>query len=257
MPLLCCSCAAPGDDRALYLLEATGQRYCLSCLGHKLDDLLGATLPQLPAQASLPLSSAVRSEELKRLASKAAAPSLESARQLVTHTLTQPGASLSCPCCEQRVQAYRRRVHRSMALFLVAMTRRWAAWTGATREDWAKQPRGPYIHRNDVAHTANDYPYLRMFGALGAPLDERGWPLEGLTEALEGEPGKVKPGWWRPTPTALAWMRGEVLIPAWLEVYNGGVMARADEGLTLQEALAEPFCLEDVLGAAHQAARRA
>lgn len=176
------------------------------------------------------------------------------ARHKVELTLAAEGEAMCCPVCDQRVQAYRRRPHTSMCLFLVELVRVWAR----REHDWEADPRGPWVHRREVGHAANDYSYLERFGALdGEDRGETMEPVEGLIEALPGEPGKVKPGWWRPTPTALRWMRGECEVRAWVDLYNGSIIWRSEGGVRFVDAIGGTFDLEDVMGGAVSAARRA
>lgn len=179
---------------------------------------------------------------------------IANARGVIARTLASEGSACQCPVCDQRVQAYRRRPHTSMCRFLAELVRIWAG----REHDWEADPRGPWVHRNEVGHVANDYSYLARFGAVdGDDVGESMEPVEGLIEALPGEPGKVKPGWWRPTPTALRWMRGEVKVRAWVEIYNGSIVWRAPDGVSFTEALGEAFDLDDAMGAARAAAARA
>lgn len=175
------------------------------------------------------------------------------ARHAVARVLSSEGGVMDCPVCDQRVQTYRRRPHTSMCLFLVDMVRVWAA----REHDWTADARGPWVHRREVNHAANDYSYLALFGRLdGEDVGESMTPVEGLIEALPGEPGKVKPGWWRPTPTALAWIKGECEVRAWVDLYNGAIVWRSAEGVTFKDAVGDGFDLEDVMGVARDAARR-
>lgn len=172
--------------------------------------------------------------------------SLELARASVLGVIEQPGESCACPCCGQRVQTYQRRPTRSMCGFLRALMR-----LQSERAD------GAYTHRREVQHLSNDYSYLALFAPVGSAVDDAGWPIEGVIHALPGEAGKVRPGWWRVTPTGIAWMRGELEVVSAVGVYNGGVVWTSDETVSFVDALGEPFDLADVLGSAHSAARRA
>ncbi len=123
-----------------------------------------------------------------------------------------------CPCCDQLVKVYRRKINAQMATAAAWMARR----GGDGYIDMSTAP--PEILRN------REYSRLAL------------WML------VEAEPGRnasgSKRGRWRLTDLGRSFVRGSLRVPRCLYVLNGKVVDASRETLTIAEV--EGFSLDEV-----------
>lgn len=119
-----------------------------------------------------------------------------------------------CPLCTQHAKTYRRKINAGMARSLIAMYQ-------VGRLDWVHLP-----------------------SQIGARSREEGklayW---GLVEEnpLKREDGG-RPGEWRVTQAGEAFIRGRVLLPKYVQVYNGKVLGfDMTELVSIKDAIGEKF----------------
>jgi hypothetical protein len=107
-----------------------------------------------------------------------------------------------CPCCGQKVKAYKRMLRANHVRFLVDLVRK------TTREE-------PWIHYRECFFQGRDYNYLSHFGL--AEFRERGL--------------------WRATTRGQIFVLGQTTVPAWIEVYNNSVIREASQHVSVRECL--------------------
>lgn len=126
-----------------------------------------------------------------------------------------------CPVCTQFAKVYQRRIHRTMARYLIAMYR--------------EAPGGSYV---DVMRLAGkDSPDL---------VKTRYW---GLLEAMPGEreDGSNRLGWWRLTDAGRAFVEGAITVPKYARLYDGRCLGFDGEGVTIRDALGARFNYDDLM----------
>lgn len=134
-----------------------------------------------------------------------------------------------CPCCRQLAKVYRRRINSGMAVALIKLYR-----AGGT--DWVHKP----TVLAGVGAAARDESLLRYWGLLQEHDDKR--------------PDGGRAGWWRVTELGARFVRGEVLVPAWVHLYDSrpvhlpGMRTFAEEQVSIQTCLGKRFDWAELMG---------
>ena len=144
--------------------------------------------------------------------------SLSEARAFVSDRLDD---GLTCPCCDQHAQVYRRRINRGQAESLIRL---YALC--------AQSPNG-WVH----------------VSVLGARSREEGklahW---GLVEEGSLKPDGGRGGYWRITSLGRRFVRGEALVPKYVWMYNARpVKFSTDERVSIHDVINDPFRLSELL----------
>jgi hypothetical protein len=129
-----------------------------------------------------------------------------------------------CPCCKQFAKVYHRKINSSMAHDLILMWRAFGI-------EWG------YL------------PDLRKQRSLKGNREEsklRYWNL--VEEESERRPDGGRNGWWRVTPTGMAFVLGESTVPKYAYVYDGRLL-KLDGGeyVTIRDALGTKFHYRDLM----------
>jgi len=116
----------------------------------------------------------------------------------VQEALTK-GVFYTCPCCEQKVKRYPRRLHKTLWRALQYITRCGEAGANA----W------------DIMKACNSTDYSKL-------------ALWELTE-------KVGLAQWKVTEKGKAFLRGEVTIPKFVFTYNNTILGHSEEQMTVKD----------------------
>jgi hypothetical protein len=130
----------------------------------------------------------------------------------------------TCPCCDQYVKVYHRKLTAMTARILIEM------WVRAGQE-WVWLPSMPEGKHGDTAKA-------RYWGLIEAP-----------TEPLSRPDGSTRVGWWRLTDLGAQWVRGEASVPAYALVYNGQLLELDGSrgATTVRDALGTRFNYTDLM----------
>lgn len=120
-----------------------------------------------------------------------------------------------CPCCRQYVKEYRRSIHTSMALVLVALHKHFAANPGL---EWLHVSKFPINERFNIN---GDYNYLRHWGLL--------------------EPHPEFTGHWRVTELGRMFVRGDARVPKTVFLFNNERVGASEQTISIQDALGNTF----------------
>lgn len=127
-------------------------------------------------------------------------------------------AGVTCPCCTQRAQCYKRKLNASTARILIEMLR--LSGTGQKRA-WVNIPRLG-LGRADEAKA-------------------RYWGLIEPMPGVRGD-GSTRTGWWRLTDRGVAFVRGATSVPKYVYLYNGRMVGQSDgEKVTITDVLGTKF----------------
>jgi hypothetical protein len=136
-----------------------------------------------------------------------------------------------CPCCEQVVKLYKRKLNSFMAYSLIL-------FHGLS----AKYPPNYWVHIKESAEIAaggGEFPRLRHWGLIEERPGER------------ADGGKHR-GYWRITTTGHSFIQGAVSVPRHIYMYNQQVIVRANADqsrTTIQEALGNKFNYNELMAA--------
>lgn len=139
--------------------------------------------------------------------------------------LARRAEGVTCPCCGLYVRSYRRKLHATMAAGLVRLVRCWQA----NGRDWVDTTRGANLPRV----------WLGDFGKLAY------WAL--IEAAPNDDPAKRTSGIWRPTPRGVEFAHNRLAVASHVEVFNGQVLAYADDRVTVVDCLGTSFNYADLV----------
>lgn len=150
-----------------------------------------------------------------------------------TTTITQAKVWLSkyarkgaqCPCCEQRVQFYKRTLTSTMCYALILIDQHFR-----TSSEWLHVPQYLTAAGADEAARGGDYAKLKDWGFIEPKPAVR-------------EDSSTRTGYWRITDRGKAFVRGEIRVRKTVELYNQK-RTRQDadpETVSIQEALGTRF----------------
>lgn len=151
---------------------------------------------------------------------------LSEARQRVRDGMRD---GITCPCCEQLVKVYRRRMTATHARILLGLLAAHDAAGGPVKTSAIPLGSG------DARTAGGDIGKLELFR---------------LVRRVDGDR-------WAPSELGRRWAAGERVCADWLDVVNGRIIDRADTHRTIAEALGERFDLARVWQEARQGAQRA
>lgn len=125
----------------------------------------------------------------------------------------------NCPCCDQKVRLYKRKLNSNMARFLISLVKKWKAT-------------GSWVSYKDCVFKGRDYNYLNRWG---------------LANQAPREPGKVSSGLWIPTQLGVDFVYNLCPVPSHVFIYDGSVFGFSDTTVRIEDALGSPFELLELL----------
>lgn len=137
-----------------------------------------------------------------------------------------------CPCCDQRVQLYKRPLTSSMMYVLVELHR---YFSGSHAEPWVHV--GRYMSEKNVpeAIRGGDFAKMRFWGLIEEKPEIR-------------DDGSPRAGYYRITDLGKRFVRGEVRVPAYVFLYNEKPVKReVTETVSIQEALGKKFNYRELM----------
>jgi hypothetical protein len=142
----------------------------------------------------------------------------------VLRPLAVDGAA--CPCCKQHVRVYRRKLTATAAQAVAELY----AEHGL---DFGHLPTVAQKHMPERAHQGG---YL----VLGAH-----WSL--ISEERHLRPDTGRAGYWRVTPLAEQWLRGEASVPKYARIYAGRCLGLEGDLVTVADVLDENFDFAELI----------
>lgn len=146
-----------------------------------------------------------------------------------------------CPCCGQDVKLYPRKLYADMAAWLIWLVGRSfevAAHDRAVSRDVPGivpvQSRG-WVRASEHPTAGGDYGKLAH------------WGLAELRPKDPADRTRRTSGWWIPTEKGVAFVRGQILVPSHVMLFNSEVRGFSDEQVSIQQALGEKFSYSDLM----------
>lgn len=144
---------------------------------------------------------------------------LEQARELV---MAQREGGITCPCCDQLVKLYKRKLNTNMGQFLISLVLRY----NQKGQDW--------VRYSECKFTGRDYPYISLWG---------------LAETQPNtDETKKNSGMWRPTQKGIDFAYGRITVPSHVHVYNNQVVGWSDTPVGIRDVLNRPFSYSELVG---------
>lgn len=131
------------------------------------------------------------------------------------------GRTTTCPCCSRRVSRYRRRIHGEMGRFLCLLVRSFLDGT-----EWT--------HIEKIQPKNGNYAMLRL------------WDL--ATPSSKRNAGRNAHGLWRPTMSGVLFAQGHTHVEKYLFLWNGQVVGRSEDVVTIREVLGTKFNYQELMG---------
>ena len=180
----------------------------------------------------------------------------DSKRAVKTEFFHQPNASLedakkwlrvrfgkgaTCPCCNQFVKLYPRKMNKSMAYVLLLIARYYRR-IGVSPDEWLHVP--SYIAEIAVgnprraAAIRGDWAKLKFWGLIEEKPEMR-------------KDGSKRIGYWRLTQLGRQFVDREVKVSSHVYIYNGEPLQRsADDQITIDDALGTEFSYAEIMSEA-------
>ena len=144
---------------------------------------------------------------------------IEEARQYISNNL----GGVECPCCDQRVQEYRRRLNSGMAYQLIKLLR----LHRSTHKEW--------IHVTELG--------LNGGGADFAKLRHWGLIREQDNTLFE----KKNSGFWKIKPKGMDFIGGVTQVHKYVYLLNNKVTGFSDERIDIKQAIGKDFNYQDLM----------
>jgi len=136
-----------------------------------------------------------------------------------------------CPCCDQFVKLYKRKLNSTMARALILVYH--------------------YFERPDADEWLHVPSYLNWTQALGDAAKLHRWALIEPKGGIRDD-GSTKVGYYRITDLGRRFVRGEASVPKYVYLYNQKVVNRSDADTTrttITEALGDRFDYAELMSA--------
>lgn len=154
---------------------------------------------------------------------------------------------VTCPCCDQLVKRYKRKLNSSMAYVLILLYQ------------WERNPpAGDYIQAGAYVHVPSYLVWATRRNPAMAAASRGDWAKLvhwDLIETMPGqkrEDGSNRAGYYKITAKGCNFVRGVEKVPAHIYLYNQEVQATPDDAsvplVTIREALAEKFNYDELMG---------
>ena len=128
-------------------------------------------------------------------------------------------AGVTCPCCDQYVRRYRRKLNANMIQFLISLYR----WGSVS----------PWVDYRKCRFRGRDYNYLAHWG---------------LAELQPNDDTKKKAsGLWRITPEGAQFALRRIVVPKYLYFLNNAVVGKSDELTDVLTALGSQFNYQELM----------
>jgi hypothetical protein len=165
----------------------------------------------LDAVPPAPWNTPVLADEIRKLRTKPITGSLQAARREVFREI-RTGAE--CPCCDQFVRLYKRKLNSNMVRFVRSL------YVAAGAE---------YLHHTAAKYTSRDYPAAAMWGLIETDVENAGY--------------------WRVTPRGRLFLLEGMEVPSHAYVYNKELMGWPTTMVNAEKALGEHFKLSELMEA--------
>lgn len=129
----------------------------------------------------------------------------------------------TCPCCDQLVKVYQRKVSGVAARDLIKFSR--TSTEGEYR----------HISKIQLASGGGDFAKLQLWGLV--------------IEETNSDTGKRTSGMWCITDKGRKFVEGSVLLPKYVLIYNGRFLGFDGEDVTIEECLGNKFNYSELMSA--------
>jgi hypothetical protein len=149
---------------------------------------------------------------------------------------TEKGKSAKCPCCNQLVAVYKRRINANAARALILIFNH----SGYKTKMEIGNNLGPFLHIQQVfaqeglRATAMDYIQLSRFGLIEKSKEK-------------AADGKKDSGMWRITRNGVMFCLGYLSIPEYVLVYDNKNIGASDKLVKINQCLKNKFDYKEIL----------
>ncbi len=140
----------------------------------------------------------------------------------------------ACPCCQQLVKVYERKINSGMARALILIYRSNTTANLGFDMNWIHVDR-LLVEKKAPTGARGDYHKLRFWGLLEQKVERR-------------EDDSLRNGFWRITPLGAKFVRGEATVPARAIIYNGECLGMEGANIGIKDAIANKFSYAELMG---------
>jgi hypothetical protein len=149
-------------------------------------------------------------------------PDRDSIERVRAYVSANAERGISCPCCDQLVKVYRRKLNANMTRFLCSLVR-----------IYLSRGRGSWISFKDCEFDGRDYPCVAMWGLAETKGSE--------------DSGKKNSGLWRPTQKGIDFVLAGLRVPSHVHVLNNNVIGWSEETAGVRESLGSAFSYDELM----------
>jgi hypothetical protein len=146
-------------------------------------------------------------------------------RKWISKQVFKKGKQVACPCCEQTVKSYRRKISGSTARALIIISKNIEGEFHL--EDTLK-------NLNLLAECRSDFPKLRYWGLIAQLQGKR-------------EDGSSRNGHYRITEAGKMFIRNKHSIQKYMHIYNNEPFKASGEHMYITDCLGEKFSYEELI----------
>lgn len=129
---------------------------------------------------------------------------------------------VACPCCDQFVRLYKRKLNTNMVRFLCSLVRISMA-----------RGRDVWVNFKDCDFEGRDYPYVALWGLAETRAND--------------DASKKNSGQWRPTQKGLDFVLAGLRVPSHVHVLNNRVVGWSEDTVDVKSALGSAFNYDELM----------
>jgi hypothetical protein len=145
--------------------------------------------------------------------------SLMAARSFVAANVEK---GIACPCCDQFVRLYKRKLNTNMARFLCSLVRL-----------SLRRGRDAWVSFKDCDFDGRDYPYVALWGLAETRSND--------------DASKKNSGQWKPTQKGIDFVLAGLRVPSHVHVLNNRVVGWSDDTVDVKSALGAAFNYDELM----------
>lgn len=153
----------------------------------------------------------------------APAPDFDSVGKVRAFVAANADKGVVCPCCDQLVKVYKRKLNVNMVRFLCSLVR---IHLSRGRHSW--------VNFKDCEFDGRDYPCVALWGLAETKGNE--------------DSNKKNSGLWRPTQKGIDFVLAGLRVPSHVHVLTNRIIGWSEDSVGVRDALGSSFSYEELMG---------
>ena len=149
-------------------------------------------------------------------------PNREAVETIRSYIAAHVEKGIDCPCCDQFVRLYKRKLNANMTRFLCSLVRISLA-----------RGRDAWVNFRDCEFDGRDYPYIALWGLAETKSNE--------------DASKKNSGLWKPTQKGIDFVLAGLRVPSHVHVLNNRIVGWSDETVGARDSLGTSFNYDELM----------